>query len=77
MNPSPVPALRTAGRIASELGEPLARVLYILRTRPHIRPSARAGTIRLFDKRAVAMIRHEMNTIAARRLGRQGAVHAE
>ena len=56
----PVPSLRTPGRIAAELREPLGRVLYVLRTRPHIQPSARAGVIRLFDRRAVAQIRHEL-----------------
>lgn len=65
----PVPSLRTPGRIAAELREPLGRVLYVLRTRPHIQPSARAGVIRLFDRRAVAQIRHELNAMDARRTG--------
>ncbi len=68
MNASPsAPRLITAGVIASELGEPLHRVLHVLTTRQHIRPSARAGTLRLYDKRAVAMVRHELNAIDARR----------
>lgn len=71
----PVPSLRTPGRIAAELREPLGRVLYVLRTRPHIQPSARAGVIRLFDRRAVAQIRHELNAMDARRTG-QGATDA-
>ena len=33
----------------------------------NIRPSARAGTLRLYDRRAVAMVRHELNAIDARR----------
>ena len=66
----PVPSLRTPGRIAAELREPLGRVLYVLRTRPHIQPSARAGVIRLFDRRAVAQIRHELNAMDARRTGK-------
>jgi hypothetical protein len=61
------PQLRTAGVIAVELGAPLSRVLHILRTRRHIRPIGRAGTLRLYDRRAVAMIRHELNAIDARR----------
>lgn len=65
------PKLVTPGRVADTLGAPLHRVLYILRTRPHIRPSARAGTLRLFDSHGIAMIRHELNAIDARR-GRGG-----
>lgn len=61
-----IPILLTSGRMAVELGEPLHRVTYILATRRHIRPSARAGTLRLFDRAALAMVRHELNTIDAR-----------
>ncbi|MCH8151116.1 MAG: hypothetical protein IH830_01930 [Planctomycetes bacterium] len=63
------PKLRTAGVIAAELGVPLHRVLHVLRTRQHIRPSARAGTLRLYDREALALIRHELNAIDARRKG--------
>jgi hypothetical protein len=62
-----IPSLLTPGRIASELGVATPRVLYILATRPHISPSARAGTLRLFDRTAIAMVRHELNAIDARR----------
>ncbi len=61
------PRLRTPGVLASELGVPLHRVLHILATRTHIQPSARAGTIRLFDLQAVAQVRHEINSQDARR----------
>ena len=61
-----VPKLRTPGVLAADLGEPLHRVLYILRSRPHIRPAALAGRLRLYDREALAMIRHELNTIDAR-----------
>jgi hypothetical protein len=61
------PKLITPGVIASELSVPLHRVLHVLRTRAHIKPSARAGTLRLYDRRAVAMVRHELNAIDARR----------
>jgi hypothetical protein len=74
MNP-PV-QLRTVGVIASELAVPLHRVLHILATREHIRPSARAGTLRLYDRKAVAMVRHELNAIDARRCGRQEVLTA-
>jgi hypothetical protein len=61
------PKLITVGVIAAELSEPLHRVLRVLATRKHIQPSARAGTMRLYDRRAVAMVRLELNAIDARR----------
>jgi hypothetical protein len=61
------PRLITAGVIAAELRVPLHRVLHVLATRQHIHPAARAGTLRLYDRRAVAMVRHELNAIDARR----------
>lgn len=38
-----------------------------LRTRPHIRPAARAGTLRLYRCEALALVRHELNAIDARK----------
>jgi hypothetical protein len=67
MSAPSTPRLITAGVIAAELRVPLHRVLHVLATRQHIRPSARAGTLRLYDRRAVAMVRHELNAIDARR----------
>jgi hypothetical protein len=61
------PKLLTVGRIAAQLGEPLHRVTRVLATRKHIKPAAFAGTLRLFDRRAVAMILYELNLIDARR----------
>jgi hypothetical protein len=72
----PLPVLRTAGRIAAELNTPLHRVLYVLNSRQHILPSARAGTLRLYDRQAVAQVRHELNAIDARRAEREAARHA-
>lgn len=69
-----LPRLRTAGRIAAELGTSISRVTYILATRDHIRPSALAGRVRLFDSISVAQIRHELNAIAAQRSGK-GVTH--
>ena len=63
----PLVKLRTIGVLATELGEPLHRVEYILRTRRHIRPAARAGILRLYDREALAMVRHELNAINALR----------
>ena len=62
---TPVPRLRTPGVIAAELGEPLHRVQYVLRTRHHISPAATAGRLRLFDSQAVAMIRLALYAIDA------------
>ncbi len=65
-----IPRLRTPGVIAELLGVPLHRVQYVLRTRPHIRPAARAGRLRLYDNEAIAMICQELNAIEARRAGK-------
>jgi hypothetical protein len=59
--------LITPGVIAKELDEPIHRVLNVLATRSYIQPAARAGTLRLYDRQAVAMVRHELNAIDARR----------
>jgi hypothetical protein len=61
------PRLITSGVIASELRVALHRVLHVLATRQHIQPVARAGTLRLYDRLAVAMVRHELHAIDARR----------
>ncbi len=61
-----VPRLRTPGVIAEELDCPLHQVQYILRTRKHIRPVARAGRLRLYDLQAVANIRKELIAIISR-----------
>ncbi len=71
MSQSPAPRLRTPGRLAAEVGAPLHRVLHVLATRPHILPAARAGTLRLYDALAVAQVRHELNSIDARRCRRE------
>lgn len=68
----PIPKLRTPGVLAAALGVPLHRVLYILRTRPHIRPTARAGRLRLYDRAVLDLLRRELATIAAR--GASGGV---
>lgn len=70
---TPLPKLRTPGVLAAHLGVPLHRVLYILSTRHHIRPKAIAGRLRLYDRDALAMVRHELNAIDARRA--KGGAH--
>ena len=72
MTNRPVARLRTPGVLAADLDVPLHRVQYILRTREHIQPSARAGRLRLYDRETVALIRHELNGIDARREGGGG-----
>ncbi|MDY7107853.1 MAG: hypothetical protein SYC29_04370 [Planctomycetota bacterium] len=67
MTTRPIAKLRTPGVLAADLDVPLHRVLYILQTRDHIRPSARAGRFRLYDREAAALIRHELNATDARR----------
>jgi hypothetical protein len=63
---SDVPRLRTPGVIADELGEPLTRVLYVLR-KLNIRPIGRAGVLRLYDRDAAGRVRQELDAIDARR----------
>ena len=65
-DPGPIPKLRTPGVLAAALGEPLHRVLYVLRTRKHIQPTANAGRLRLYDRDAVELLRHELTAIKAR-----------
>lgn len=72
MSITTLPKLRTSGRISLQLGVPLHRVQHILATRPHIQPSALAGTIRLYGAAALAQVRHELNAQDARRSSRQG-----
>ncbi len=70
-----IPRLTTPGIMAQELGVPIHRVLHVLASRPHIRPTARAGTLRLYSKESVAQVRHELSAMDARRC-RQEANHA-
>jgi hypothetical protein len=58
----------TPGRIADDLGVSLQRVVYVLSTRRHIVPAARAGNLRVYDRQALAMIRHELDAMDARRV---------
>ncbi len=66
-----VPKLATIGEVAKLLTVSPHRIEYVLRTRPQIRPRATAAGVRCFDDEAIARIRHEMNSIDARR-GRRG-----
>jgi hypothetical protein len=53
--------------MAERIGVPVHRVTHVLRTRRHIRPTARAGTLRLFDEAAVGKVRRELEAINTRR----------
>ena len=72
MTDRPIAKLRTPGVLAADLDVPLHRVAYVLRTRRHIRPSAVAGRLRLYDREAVAMLRHELHAIDARKAAGKG-----
>ncbi len=65
----PPPRLVTVGVIASAIGVSVDRVCRILRTRPHIKAKAYAGNVRLFDNATIALVRHELNAMDARREG--------
>jgi len=72
---APPPVLITAGVIASELGQPIHRVVRVLATRPWIKPAALAGRVRLFDRRAIEQVGAELAGIDRRRapVGQGGA----
>ena len=61
------PKLITPGVIAAQVQAPMHRVLHVLATRSHIKPAARAGTLRLYDRASVATVRRELSAIDARR----------
>jgi hypothetical protein len=58
--------LNTVGVLAQKLNQPIHRIQYLLRTRPHIKPAAVAGRSRLYQEKTVAQLRHELNAIDAR-----------
>lgn len=59
--------LNTIGRLAEKLRQPVHRIEYLIRTRPHIQHVARAGNARLYDEHVVRLLRHELNAIDARK----------
>ena len=68
----PEPQLITPGTIAREINQPIHRVLHILATRSAIRPAARAGRIRLYDRQAIEAVRREITRIDEHRNGVEG-----
>ena len=67
------PKIITPGVIAAELQVPLHRVLHVLATRQHIQPAGRAGTLRVFDREAVALVRLELADMEHKRKLRRRA----
>jgi hypothetical protein len=69
---TPVP-LVTSADIAKRLGQPLRRVQWILATRHHIRPAARAGTVRVYATEAIALVQDEIDRMDAAQKGASSA----
>jgi hypothetical protein len=64
---SPPVQLVTAADIAARLGQPLRRVRWILATRHHIHPAARAGVVRVYSTAAIALVQNELDQIDRRK----------
>jgi hypothetical protein len=60
------PELNTLGKVAQHLQVPVHRVQYIVRSRPHLRPAATAGRLRLFDDKTIEQIAKELQSIDSR-----------
>ena len=69
MTDAPPVRLVTAADIAARLGQPLRRVRWVLATRPHIRPAARAGAVRVYSTACITLVQDEIDAIEARRKG--------
>jgi hypothetical protein len=66
----PPPQALTVGSIARETNSSLHQVEYVLKTRPYIQPTVRAGRLRVFDRPALDAIRRELQLIAEKRRAR-------
>jgi hypothetical protein len=60
--------IHTVGTLARACGEPVHRILYIIRTRG-IAPVGRAGIVRLYDEAAARWVASELQRIADDRRG--------
>lgn len=67
----------SVGLIARQEGVPVSQIQYVLRSRPTIKPSHRAGNIRLFTGRQYLEIRSALAGIANCQLLRGGKVSKE
>jgi hypothetical protein len=70
---APPVQLVTATDIAARLGQSLRRVQWVLATRPHIRPVARAGAVRVYSTASIALVQDEIDRIDERRREVSGA----
>jgi hypothetical protein len=61
-------AIFAIGDISRALGVAPHRVLYLLRTRPHIQPIGRVGSNRAYDAEAVRLVAQELHNDLRRRL---------
>lgn len=64
--PDPVPSLATVGDIARRLGEPVHRIVYVIKTRK-LAPAGWAGNARVFREADVDYIASELRRLAAER----------
>lgn len=60
------PRLLTVGLIAEQLSVPVHRVVYVLKTRRWIKPSAYAAGLRLYDRESLEAIRLQLEATANR-----------
>jgi hypothetical protein len=60
--------LYAVGDIAKALRVDLHRVLYVLKTRPHITPAMRIGSNRAYTADVVRMVERELQTDQRRRM---------
>ena len=58
------PGLITVGVLARELGVAQHKITYILQKCRHIRPSARAGVVRLYSRESLAQVAAELQAMA-------------
>ncbi len=63
-----VSQLPTIGTIANQLGEPVHRIEYVIRSRS-IKPSGRAGNARVFSESDIERIADELRRIDAEKGG--------
>jgi hypothetical protein len=67
MPAAPPVSLVTAADIAARLGQPMRRVQWVLATRHHIRPVARAGVVRVYSTGAITLVQDEIDDIDRRK----------
>lgn len=66
-----IPVLVTSGEIARELGVKAHKVVWILQSRPHIRPAAMAGGAFIYRLSAIKQVELELRGIEEAKSGRK------